>query len=211
MIEKLKTLGIYGLISLASLGFYPKLARAVDECQPPGPNQYLLLIISDTLERQQKVKQGLPSDINLGICRYVNDTVTRIPGFKDAEVANDWARYVQDIIGLPAYVVGGNSGMDPVPPVSIPTPLPSEPNPDQEAGYAVLVDYFNQPELVAKLERELGRKVGLASYGQRLFLLVDSTKDQNAATVTLRNLSDRGFWTLVVDSRRIMVVSPKVN
>jgi len=75
----------------------------------------------------------------------------------------------------------------------------------------VLVDYFNQPELAAQVKQVLGTQVGLASYGQRPFLFIAYTTDQNAATAAVKALSDRGFWPMLVDSRRVTVISPAVR
>jgi hypothetical protein len=74
----------------------------------------------------------------------------------------------------------------------------------------VLVDYLNQPELAAKVQQVLGRSVGIVSYGQRPYLLAIYTMDQNAANATLQALSDRGFWTAVVDGRRVVLLRQSV-
>lgn len=77
-------------------------------------------------------------------------------------------------------------------------------------GYAVLVDYLNQPELAAKVQQVLGKSVGVVSYGQRPYLLAIYTTDQNAANVTLQALSDRGFWVTIVDGRRVVLLRQAV-
>jgi len=51
----------------------------------------------------------------------------------------------------------------------------------------------------------------LVSYGQRPYLLAVYTRNQREANSTLRELSDRGFWSMVVDSRRVTLLSPVVN
>jgi hypothetical protein len=109
-------------------------------------------------------------------------------------------------------------------PVKPATPTPAKPatvapatttlafNPRQlGTGYAVLVNYFNQPELATKVHQLLGRDVGLVSYGQRPYLLAVYTTDHAAANATLQRLTDRGFWAMVVDSRRVTLLKQTVN
>lgn len=90
-----------------------------------------------------------------------------------------------------------------------PVPVSYDPQPLDE-GYAVLVDYFNQPEVAVQLQQLVGADVGLASYGQRPYLLVRYTKSEDQAHSALEDLSDRGFLTMVVDSRQVMLLSPVV-
>jgi hypothetical protein len=78
-------------------------------------------------------------------------------------------------------------------------------------GYAVLVDYFNQPEVAAQVKQLLGSDVGLVSYGQRPYLLAVYTTSQRKADSMLRQLSDRGFWSMVVDSRRVTLLRSVVR
>ncbi|NJR49433.1 MAG: hypothetical protein HC780_07525 [Leptolyngbyaceae cyanobacterium CSU_1_3] len=79
------------------------------------------------------------------------------------------------------------------------------------AGYAVLVSYFDRPELAVQIQQALQKEVGLVSYGQRPYLLAIQTPDQATANATLKNLSDRGFWVMVVDSRRVTLLKSVVN
>jgi hypothetical protein len=51
----------------------------------------------------------------------------------------------------------------------------------------------------------------LVSYGQRPYLLARYTTSEREANSTLRQLSDRGFWSMVVDSRRVTLLKPVVN
>ncbi|MCL6436713.1 MAG: hypothetical protein K6T90_21380 [Leptolyngbyaceae cyanobacterium HOT.MB2.61] len=79
------------------------------------------------------------------------------------------------------------------------------------AGYAVLVNYFNQPELALEVQQLIGKDIGLVSYGQRPYLLAIHTADQASAHATLQKLTDRGFWAMVVDSRRVTLLRQTVN
>lgn len=80
-----------------------------------------------------------------------------------------------------------------------------------EAGYAILVDYNEQPEIAAQLQQAVGNNIGLVSYGQRPYLLVVHTQDQTSANSTLQTLSSSGFLTMMVDSRQVILLAPKVT
>jgi hypothetical protein len=188
-------------------------------CQPPQSDEYLLLIVTKTPDQQEIAKRSFPGNTNNTVCRYIDDTVTRVGGFRSSQIAGDWVKYIQDVVGLPAYVVRSPSAsITQDLPVYNPQPatnpenarLAFNPQP-LGPGYAVLVDYFNQPELAAQVRQVLGAQVGLASYGQRPFLFVAYTTDQNAATAAVKTLSDRGFWPMLVDSRRVTLISPAVR
>ena len=73
------------------------------------------------------------------------------------------------------------------------------------------MDYLNQPELAVQLRTLIGENLGLVSYGQRPYLLVEYTTDSEKATATLNKLSNRGFWPILVDSNRVTVISPTVK
>lgn len=206
-------------------------------CQPPGSGEYLLLIVTRTPETQTQVQQLLPPNTSVSACNYLNDTVTRVGGFRTVERANAWARYITDTTGLAAFVArpaetpasptptsgtqgqpstttpGGTKPTAPVKTAANPSTNPStgyNPKP-LGPGYAVLVDYFNQPELATKVQQVLGKPVGVVSYGQRPYLLAIYTTDQNAANTALQSLSDRGFWATIVDGRRVVLLRQTVG
>jgi hypothetical protein len=84
-------------------------------------------------------------------------------------------------------------------------------NPQQlGAGYAVLVDYSNRPEVAADVQKLLSRQIGLVSYQQRPYLLAVHTDDAMVASSILQTLSDRNFTALIIDSRRAVLLSPSV-
>ena len=212
-------------IALLALTILSTSVKAESSCEPPQSDEYLLLIVTKTPEEQEKAKRSFPGNTDNIVCRYINDTVTRVGGFRDSQIASDWVKYVQDVVGLPAYVVRSPAASlpqnlpvyDPQPATSA-IPAPDRPkesfafNPQPLGpGYAVLVDYFNQPELAAQVKQVLGTQVGLASYGQRPFLFIAYTTDQNAATAAVKTLSDRGFWPMLVDSRRVTLITPAVR
>jgi hypothetical protein len=57
----------------------------------------------------------------------------------------------------------------------------------------------------------LGANVGLASYGQRPYLLAGYTTNQTEANSILQRLSDRNFLVMIVDSRKVTLIRPAVN
>lgn len=78
-------------------------------------------------------------------------------------------------------------------------------------GYAVLVDYGNQTSLVSLIRQLTKKPVGLASYGQRPFLMVNYTPDSKAALATLKTLDKSGFRTMLVDGARVTLLAPDVQ
>ena len=207
----LKTFMASAFLFLSSLTIDINYASALENCQPPASDEYLVAIITETSAAQDIVRRGLPPDIIIEVCRYIDQTVSSIRGFDDQDVASDWARYIQDIVGLSAYVVRPSEETTPS---DTPLPAPPEigfyPQP-LGRGFAVLVDYNNQPEIALQLERSLGRNVGLVAYGQKPFLLVTYTKSSGAATSSLFRLSNRGFLAFVVDSSRVTLISPRIK
>lgn len=78
-------------------------------------------------------------------------------------------------------------------------------------GYVVLVDYGNQTSLAPLLRQLTKRPVGLASYGQRPFLMVNYTPDSKAALATLKSLDRSGFRTMLVEGARVTLLTPDVQ
>jgi len=195
------------LLALTSLSGSVELAIAqqtVSVCQPPKPGEYILLVPSQTRETHEQVQRTLPPNTQATRCQYLEKMVTRVAGFGGLDDANDWASYVKDTVGLSAFVVR-----------AAPAALPNSPqayNPQPLGdGYAVLVDYFNQPEVASQVKQFIGEDIGLVSYGQRHYLLAVYTTNQTVANSVLQQLSDRGFWSLVVDSRRVTLLGPVIN
>lgn len=178
--------------------------QRVSPCQPPQPNEYLLLVLSKSWESQEHLQRTLPANTQTTFCQYLEDRVTRISGFRNLEDANSWARYVKEIVGLSAFVVRPTQPMLPT------NSLAYNPQPLSE-GYAVLVDYLNQPEIAVQVKQLLGRDVGLVSFGQRPYLIAAYTTNQREANSILRKLSDRGFWSMVVDSRRVTLLRSVIS
>lgn len=172
-------------------------------CEPPAAGEYLLLVISPTANNQSQLRRVLPNSTKTTVCKYLNDTVTRIGGFSKIDDANRWARFVRDSAGLSAII----------------TTRPPEPTTPQAkfnpqalgSGYAVLVDYFNRPEVAKQVQQVVGGDVGFVSYAQRPYLLAVYTTNSRDAYSTLQSLSERGFFAMVVDSRRVMLLRQVVR
>ncbi len=210
----------------------PPQTTSYATCQPPAPNEYLLLIVTRTPDSQTQVQQLLPPNTTVGACNYLEDTVTRVGGFRTVERANAWAKYMTETTGLAAFVARPAELPQGSPTAATSTPStiskpqkPTAPSstatkPNDSArydpkplgtGYAVLVDYQNQPEMAVKVRQILGKDVGLVAYGQRPYLLAVYTVDSTAANTALKLLSDRGLLATLVDSRRVILLRRTVS
>ncbi|MBW4419199.1 MAG: hypothetical protein KME13_08210 [Myxacorys californica WJT36-NPBG1] len=197
------------------------LAQAYPTCQPPRSDEYLVLVVSQSADAQAKVRSTLSNNADSTICNYFQDTVTRVGGFRSAESATSWANYFSGTVGLSAFVARPSTGgaINAQQPWGTP---PSGYSGDSSAnstynpqllggGYAVIVQYYNRPEVAAQVSQTLNRQIGLASYGQRPFLLAAHTTDQRIADSIVRSLSERGFNATVVDSRQVVLLKPSVS
>lgn len=190
----------------------PSGANSYSDCQPPAKSEYLLLVVSETPESQAQVKQVLPANTRSTVCTYLNQVVTRVSGFTSLDTANSWAQYMNDIVGLRAVVAqpaaGGVAASPPLPPGR--STAAYDPRP-LGTGYAVLVNYFNQPDIALQVQQSLGQPVGLAVYGQRPYLLAVHTSSQEDANSMVQTLKSQGFTTLVVDSRQVVLLRSAVS
>lgn len=97
-------------LALASLGaflvptvIYPNYVLSqptLAACQPPNAEEYLLLFLTPTANNQEQLRTVLPSELKSVTCKYLDQVVTRVGGFKKVEDANRWAKYVSNVIGL---------------------------------------------------------------------------------------------------------------
>jgi hypothetical protein len=185
--------------------------ESIPSCKPPNAGEYLLLVISPTADNQNQLRRALPSDLKTGVCKYLNETVTRVAGFNKIDDANRWARYVNQIAGLSAIITTKQGAAAPIAQQQKPQletanfkPQPLGP------GFAVLVEYFNRPEIVSQVGKVVKGDVGFVSYGQRPYLLALYTTTQKEAYDTLQRLTDRGFFAVVADSRKVMLLRRSV-
>lgn len=222
------------------------MAQSLPECQPPQPDEYLLLVPNQQSETYTQLQQLLPANAVLTPCNYLSTSVVRVEGFASTDVAAAWAQYLANTAGMQAYVArpagaSGSIASAPVPtgmggtsspvsnspaptaPTSNPatnstrsTPAASSANPSYNpqplgAGYAVLVNYFNRPELAASVRQVTSRDVGLVAFEQQPYLLATHTTDATVASTLLRTLSEQGLTAAIVDSRRTMLLAPAVK
>lgn len=204
----------------------PTLAQVnLSHCQPPLAGEYLLLVNTPTVENQERLRNSIPSEMSRIICTYNGEVVTRLGGLSTLDEADRWGQYVIEIVGLPAVIARPTTNIRtpvveqptmPVPPTSVPSANPAQPtgtlyNPQPLGrGYAVLVNYFNRPEVAGQLRDFLVKDVGLVSYLSRPYLLALHTQNMNEANQLLSRLSRQGFWGVVVDSQAVMLLTPKV-
>ncbi|MEH2425776.1 MAG: hypothetical protein V7K48_34230 [Nostoc sp.] len=183
--------------------------QAIPLCQPPNAGEYLLLVVSPTANNQKQLRSALPPELKTITCKYLNETVTRVGGFNKIDDANRWARYVSNIVGLSAIITTRPTTPDVQPQLSQQT-VSYNPQALGE-GYAVLVDYYNRPELVNSVQKAVGGNVGFVSYGQRPYLLAVYTTNQSEAYNTLQKLNNGGFVASIVDSRKVILLRSTVR
>jgi hypothetical protein len=211
------------------------IAQTLSACQSPRANEYLLLVRNPKANTQSQLRQLLPSNALLTPCTYINESVVRVEGFASADVANAWAKYLSDQAGLQAIVSSPSSTSvstaptSPTPtngtgagsfprPNTTPTPTPTNPattsayNPQPlGSGYAVLVSYFNRPEVAADVRKVTNRNVGLVSFEQRPYLLAAQGTNASSASSVLSKLTQAGLMAVLVDSRGVVLLTADVR
>jgi hypothetical protein len=202
-------------LSTAIAGLDSAIVRAQNTpvCQPPSAGEYLLLVISPTSNNQNQLRRALPGEIKTTTCRYLKDTVTRIGGFRNIDDANRWARYISNVVGLSAIITTRptNNTQQATSPNTNKRETVSY-NPERLGeGYAVLVDYYNRPEIANQVQEVIGGDVGFATYGQRPYLLAVYTNNQKEAYTTLQKLSEQGLSAVLVDSRKVLLLRSAVR
>lgn len=280
---------------------------SLDSCAPPAKSEYLLLVVVQAPDAEEKLNQTLPPSVKAPTCNYLGTRVARMGGFRSPEDADAWASYLRKVAALPAFIAqppkAGETTIaaapalpqaSPQPKVSVPelgaepavasvpsrpapaTPVASSggavssgnaipgaasvPKPDLSprngttrypeaavavpepgqpssvtattptppirtatantatfspkslaSGYVVLVDYGTETAIANQVQATLQRPVGLASYGQRSYLMAEYSADSAVAISTLRDLSRRGFQAILVDSQGVTVLTETVR
>ena len=212
------------------------IAQTQSPCQSPRANEYLLLVRNPKANTQAQLRQLLPANTLLTPCAYRNESVVRIGGFASADLANDWAKYLSDQAGLQAIVSSPSStsvSTAPNPPATSGTGAGSFPRPNTPptpttpttpaatstsfnpqllgSGYAVLVSYFNRPELAADVRKVTNRNVGLVSFEQRPYLLAAHGTNASSASTVLSKLTQEGLVAVLVDSRGVVLLTADVR
>jgi hypothetical protein len=195
------TVGLIGSINSVSAQ-----QSEIPVCQAPNAGEYLLLVISPTEDNRNQLRRALPNQLQTTTCRYLKDTVTRIGGFTSMDDASRWARYINHVVNLSAIITTKpttNAGQNTATVNYQPEQLGN--------GYAVLVDYYNRPEVANQVRDAVKKDVGFVSYGQRPYLLAVYTNNQKEAYNTLEKLSEQGFSAVLVDSRKVMLLRSSVR
>ena len=238
-INNLRLCGLALLLASCGLVSPRSWADEFPPCAPPSANEYLLLVQGDTVEARDRIQNLLPTTTIVSVCRYLDDVVVRAGGFTSLENANAWAQYLTEAEGAQAFVarpaapgeVSPNAPIAAEPVEPEPTPAPTEPAPANPTpatpsptptavvayapkllgeGYAVLVNYGNDPEIAKQLQQTLNQPVGLAVYEQRPFLLATQSADPQAAAQVLQSLSNSRFGAFIVDSSEVVLLSGAV-
>ena len=178
----------------------------VPVCQGPRAGEYLLLVSSPTGDSRNQLRKILPPKLKLNVCRYLNGTVTRIGGFNRIDDANRWAKYIGDYAGLSATIT-----TRPGDKIATTTRNVTYKPRQLGEGFAVLVDYRNRPQIASNVRKLIKSDVGFVSYGQRPYLLAAYTDKQNEAYETLQKLSEKGYFAIIADSSKVMLLRPAVK
>jgi hypothetical protein len=219
-----------GSAMVGAMAAPPSLAQATGlaSCREPGPKEYLLLIVLQDAAAETRLRGVLPPTVKAPLCDYQKSRVARMGGFLKVEDAAAWAQYLKNVAQLQTFIAqpGGKTtatqpvATQPTQPVQ-PKPIQTTPTPGPTmvgynpqllgAGFAVLVDYGNQPIVATQLRSVLNRPVGLVSYNQRPYLLALFTADSAGAAAALQSLSASNFRSYLVDSRSVYLLTGEVK
>lgn len=194
------------------------IAQLQPQCLPPEPDEHLVLVNQQTPESLEELRALLPEGSTTRICRYLDDTVIRVGGFANEDVATAWGEYLARTLSAETAIV------QPATPFAesesdVPLPTSDEPseavppyNPERlGSGYAVLVDYADRPDIAIAVQSTLGDPVGLAVYRQTPYLLALHSDSARKAGDILEALADADFNVVMVDSRNVILMTPTVT
>ena len=212
-------------VSVAAIGSALMPARTLAQsrlpiCPPPAAQEYLLLVRGQNEAERRQIASILPADNTVLVCQYRDEVLVRAGGFTSLETANAWATYMTTVEGYESFVSRptdaaqtaqldssrqatasgdspANSGLGTYQPLRL------------GAGYAVLVNYGDRPE-IANAVSQVVRPVGLAVYQGQAYLLADYTSDSASATATLQRLSDAQMTAILVDAQDVVRLTSEV-
>lgn len=203
-------------------GSLAAIAQTLPPCAPPASDEHLVLVDQSTPEELEQLKTVLPDGSTTTICQYLDDTVIRVGGFANEEVATAWAEYlsttleVQTAIVRPATAFTLPDGTEEAAPPDSDGPIEEAaayPDYDPQLlgeGYAILVNYADQTDIAIAVQEELGESVGLAVYAQEPYLMALYSDDFKDSGKILRQLLDANFDALMVDSRQVILMTPVI-
>ena len=194
-------------------------------CPPPVTQEYLLLVRGQNEAERRQIASILPAGNAVLVCQYRDEVVVRAGGFTSLETANAWATYMTTVEGYESFVsrptdtaqldqvgsgeqtasanVGSSSN------VAYSSGSASYQPLRLGAGYAVLVNYGDRPE-IADTVGQVVRPVGLAVYRGQAYLLADYTSDSASASATLQRLSDAQTTAILVDAQEVVRLTSEV-
>ena len=185
----------------------------VNRCSPPNPGEFTLMVPTPDRNSQQFLSQvllfqALPNNSTAQLCQYQGEIVTHIRNFPNRQLAQRWSQYISENAPLQAFVVSSPiSGSVP----QVPTAPVRESKDSIGTGFAVLVNYQNNPEIATQVQRLIGTPVGWASFEGNRYLLASQTSNPQEATATLMSLGDRGFSVILVDARQVRLLTPTLR
>lgn len=211
------------------------IAQSLSPCPEAEVGEYWLRVEATTPDERSRLNQVLPAGATINRCQYQGVAVIQVGSFTNEELARSWAEYLATIEGFETAIA---QPTDTVSPDSERSTQPTQPDASLavdsasqedsprssatssdgqtyepvvlERGYAVLVRYFNRPELAIQLQAQLNTPVGLAVYQQQPYLLAFYSSDVAAAGQVLQGLSGQ-FSVMIVDSRQVVLLSPTVS
>ena len=184
-------------------------------CPPPAAQEYLLLVRGQNEAERRQIASALPADNTVLVCQYRDETLVRAGGFTSLETANAWATYMTTVEGYESFVSRPTDGAQTaqVGGTQQTTSSASRSGIYQPArlgaGYAVLVNYGDRPE-IANTVSQVVRPVGLAVYQGQAYLLADYTSDPNTADATLQRLSNAQTTAIIVDAQDVVRLTSEV-
>ncbi len=190
-------------------------------CPPPAAQEYLLLVRGENETERRQIAAALPADNTVLVCQYLDEVLVRAGGFTSLETANAWATYMNTVEGYESFVSKPTDGTAQTNPQSAVQTSAGQPVRSSTsgaktyqplrlgAGYAVLVNYGDRPE-IADTVSQIVRPVGLAVYRGQAYLLADYTSDSDSAAATLQRLSDAQTTAIMVDAQEVVRMIPEV-
>jgi hypothetical protein len=227
---------IFSAVTFCLLPTQITLAQNSPACQPPQDGEYLVFVANQS--NTTELQRNLPPYTKLEVCQYLSNVVTRISGFKNLDDANSSADFLSKLKNLQAFVVApqentqvpvivsnnssnvnNSTNVNTIPVTKNPNNATKKPpanylafNPKKiNANYAVLIDYFNQPELAIKIKQLLGNDIGLVSYGQKPYLIAFASDNIMQAGTILLQLNNNDFWAKIVDGRKVVLLRDVVS
>lgn len=200
-------------------GSLAAIAQTSPACALPEADEHLVLVDRQTPEELDELKSILHENSTTTICTYLGDTVIRVGGFINEEIATEWANYISETLQVqttifpPAASFSRPDESNEPDEVATAPPAPTYPEYGPQLlgeGFAILVDYSDQTDVAIAVQTELGESVGLAVYRQDPYLIAMHSDDFRDAGRILRQLIEADFDALMVDGRQVVLMTPTV-